>query len=209
MPLLNRLLALKGIHYLVTRFGSRSLRSLAFDEKYRRGNWDHHNDGGSELTSIVLRHLRNGDLLVLGCGSATVLDGVETSGLNSALGVDLSREAIRLASRFACARIHFLIQDMELLELTSSYDVILFSESLYYVPLYRQSALLQRLSNHLKEGGVFIVTLSEPKRYAEILNNIRGLFDVQEDRPFVGSSRHILVFTASASAGIMSPSGPS
>jgi hypothetical protein len=36
---LKQLLAAKGIHYFVTRFGPARLRGMAFDEKYRRGDW--------------------------------------------------------------------------------------------------------------------------------------------------------------------------
>ena len=107
-----RILNTKGIHYLVTRFGSRKLRSLAFDGKYRSGGWDGNADGGSELSEIVSSYLRRGDLLMLGCGSATLLRGLEPSGQNSVLGVDLSAEAVRLASRFANSRVSFVVQDM-------------------------------------------------------------------------------------------------
>lgn len=195
--MLKRLLAARGIHYLVTRFGSRKLRALAFDGKYQSGRWGSHHDGGGELAAMVSQYLRKGDLLILGCGGATVLEGLEASGLNSALGVDLSAEAVRLASRFASSRVAFLVQDMELLKWNSDYDVILFSESLYYVPAQRQLPLLRRLGNHLKHGGVFIVTLAEPKRYADILNLIRGGFDVRVDRAFGGSFRHVIVFAVS------------
>jgi SAM-dependent methyltransferase len=191
----RRLLAAKGIHYLVTRYGTRKLRALAFDGKYERGSWRGHNDAGGELAALVAHYLRQGDLLILGCGGATVLEEVTASGLNSALGVDISAEAIRLANRFAGPRVSFLVQDMELLECSSEYDVILFSESLYYVPAQRQLPLLRRLSGFLREGGVFIVTLAEPERYSDILGRIRGEFDVRIDRTFAGSSRHVIVFS--------------
>lgn len=194
--MLRRLLAARGIHYLVTRFGSRRLRALAFDSKYQGGRWGDYDDGGGQLSAMVSHYLRKGDLLILGCGGATVLEGLEASGLNSSLGVDLSTEAVRRASGFASSRVSFLVQDMELLECSSDYDVILFSESLYYVPAQRQLPLLRRLSKHLKHGGVFIVTLAEPQRYADILKRIRGAFDVHVDRAFDGSSRHVIVFAA-------------
>lgn len=199
--MLRRLLAARGIHYLVTRFGSRKLRALAFDGKYQAGRWGGHDDGGGELAAMVSHYLRKGDLLILGCGGATVLDGLEASGLNSALGVDLSAEAVRLASRFASSRVSFVVQDMELLDCSSEYDVMLFSESLYYVPAQRQLPLLRRLSKHLKHGGAFIVTLAEPQRYADILKRIRGEFDVCIDRAIGGSSRHVIVFAIARSAG--------
>jgi len=191
---IRRLLAARGIHYLATRFGWRKLRSLAFDEKYRAGDWNFRTDGTGELAAVIRRYLRAGDLLIMGCGGASILEGVEASGLNSALGIDISEEAIRLASRFASARIAFRLADMETFQCPHPYDVILFSESLNYVPATRQMPLLKRLAEQLKPGGALVVTFAQAKRYADILERIRRNFAVLEDRPFPGAKRHLLVF---------------
>lgn len=196
--MIKRLLALKGIHYFVTRFGWEGLRSRAFDGKYERGDWSSHGDGKGELPAAINRYLRQGDLLIMGCGGASVLDGLQSPGFTSALGVDLSPEAIRLAGRFAAERVTFQVADMESFQCPKPLDVILFSESIYYVPASRQVALLQRLSASLKPGGVFIVTLAEAVRYAAILARIRESFTVLEDRPFPHSSRQLIVFSPQA-----------
>ena len=133
----------------------------------------------------------------MGCGGASILDGVEPGGLNSALGVDLSPEAIRLSSRFASDRVSFAISDMETFECPRLYDVILFSESLYYVNSTRQVPLLKRLAKSLKPGGVFIVTFAEARRYRDILERIRSAFKVLDDRNLPQSSRYLIVFNAS------------
>jgi len=91
-------LAARGLHYFVTRFGWDSLRSAAFDEKYRRGDWNFEGEASQELSSIVRKYLRGGDLLIMGCGSASILQGFDSSTFVSVLGLDLSTEAIRLAS---------------------------------------------------------------------------------------------------------------
>jgi 2-polyprenyl-3-methyl-5-hydroxy-6-metoxy-1,4-benzoquinol methylase len=192
---IRRILAAKGIHYLVTRFGPQSLRRMAFDEKYRVGDWRFKNDSSGELPDLVRKYVRKGDLLMLGCGGAAVLEGLKQGDLTSALGVDLSDEAIRLANRYASESIRFKTGDMETFISDSHYDVILFSESLNYIPLANQEKLLQRLGNYLKKGGVFIVTFAQAKRYSAMIEGIRKHFQVREDRPFRGSSRHLLVFT--------------
>ena len=193
---IRQLLAAKGIHYVATRFGWQKLRALAFDEKYRQGDWTFHADGGDELVGVIGGYLRNGDLLILGCGGASILEGLESKGFNSALGIDLSEEAIRLASRFASERVSFQLGDMVEFECPRPYDVILFSESLNYVPATGQSRLLLRLSEHLKPGGVFVTTFAQAARYQDILERIRRGFVVIEDRTFSGSSRHLIVFHA-------------
>ena len=192
--MIRRLLAARGFHYLVTRFGPTKLRSLAFDEKYRRGDWSSHTDGTGELPVLIKRYLRKGDLLIMGCGGCSVLEGLNATEMSTALGIDLSQEAIHLAGRYTSERISFQTADMVTFECPRAYDVILFSESLYYVPSAQQEALLRRLGGQLKPGGVFVVTFAQAKRYEYILELIRKHFAVQEDRTFSGSSRHVIVF---------------
>jgi SAM-dependent methyltransferase len=190
----RQLLAAKGIHYLATRFGWRKLRSMAFDEKYRRGDWNFSADGTGELAPVLCRYLGEGDLLVMGCGGASILKDLEAANLKSALGIDLSPEAIRLAGRFASEKISFQLADMVTFRCPHPYDVILFSESLYYVPGTKQESLLRRLAESLKPGGVFVVTIAQARRYMDILDGIRKNFAVLEDCPFSGSDRHLIVF---------------
>ncbi|HJZ75877.1 MAG TPA: class I SAM-dependent methyltransferase [Vicinamibacterales bacterium] len=190
----RKLLGAKGVHFLVTRFGSEKLRRVAFDDKYRRGVWAFDGDSSGELPEVVKRYLRKGDLLVLGCGRASVLDGLRDAELNSVLGVDLSGEAIRLAGRHASSKVRFEIANMETFTCAGRYDEILFSESLYYVPARKQLRALFRLASCLKPDGVFIVTLAEAARYQDIIVKIRANFRMLEDRAFSDSPRHLLVF---------------
>jgi 2-polyprenyl-3-methyl-5-hydroxy-6-metoxy-1,4-benzoquinol methylase len=130
----------------------------------------------------------------MGCGGASIIEGLGRDSFASILGIDLSQEAIRLAGRYAAERISFQQADMETFECPHPFDVILFSESLNYVPVTTQVSFLQRLAQNLKPGGAFIVTLAQAARYAAILENIRKNFNVLEDRSFSDSSRHLIVF---------------
>jgi 2-polyprenyl-3-methyl-5-hydroxy-6-metoxy-1,4-benzoquinol methylase len=187
-------LTARGIHYIATRFGPLRCRGIAFDEKYRCGHWVFESDGGPELTGVICRYLRKGDLLILGCGSAAILEDLKKEGMNSALGIDISQEGIRLASRFACDNVSFQVADMVRFECPQAYDVILFSESLNYVPSMRQVPLLKRMAGSLRPNGALLVTLSESKRYWNILIRIRRNFNVLEDFMLSGSNRHVIAF---------------
>lgn len=191
---LKQILAARGIHYFVTRFGPAWLRGLAFDEKYRRGDWNFKGESSDELPSVIRKYLRAGDLLILGCGGASVLESLRKEAIGSVLGLDLSSEAVRLANRYADRNISFQTGDMVTFQCPRDYDVILFSESLYYVPSAQQEALLKRLAKHLKPGGAVIVTLAQADRYHAIIELIRGRFQVVEDHKFSNSERHLLVF---------------
>src|SRR5580704_15021259 len=121
----KRILAAKGIHYLATRFGPARLRGMAFDEKYKRGDWNFSEDG-AEMPLVVSKYLHGGDLLMLGCGSATLLGQFEPGAFRSVLGLDLSEEAIRQAREIKRENISFQVADMVTFPCPRPYDVILF-----------------------------------------------------------------------------------
>jgi SAM-dependent methyltransferase len=194
----RQFLALPGIHYFAWRFGWKKLRSQAFDAKYRSGDWSFGDDGSGALASVIRDYLNKGDLLIMGCGGASILKDFQTDEISSSLGIDLSEEAIRLANRFASKNITFYVADMMTFKSPHAVDVILFSESLYYIPENKQQLLLRQLSADLKPSGAFIVTLAESKRYKGMLDSIRHHFCVLEDRTFSGSARHLLVFRPSS-----------
>jgi SAM-dependent methyltransferase len=191
---IKQLLAAKGVHYFVTRFGPAWLRSAAFDEKYRRGDWNFKRENSDELPSVIRHYLRGGNLLILGCGGASLLESFGPEDFSRVLGLDLSPEAVRLANRFAGKNISFQVGDMLTFQDASDYDVILFSESLYYVPSSQQAGLLKRLAKQLKTGGVFVVTLAQPARYHAVIELIRNRFQVVDDRKFPNSDRQLLIF---------------
>jgi 2-polyprenyl-3-methyl-5-hydroxy-6-metoxy-1,4-benzoquinol methylase len=192
----RRFLAARGVHYFVTRFGSRKLKVMAFDEKYRRGDWSFSPGAERELAEVARRYLQNGDLLMMGCGGASLLQGLQSHEFKSALGIDISEEATRLASRLSSDRISFQRADMLTFQCPCPYDVILFSESLNYVPVPDQVPLLNRLTANLKPNGVIIVTFAQAHRYKTILDRIRQHFVVVEDHTFPNSTRHLIVFRA-------------
>lgn len=130
----------------------------------------------------------------MGCGGASVLEGLEAEGLNSAIGVDISAEAIRIASRYISSKVSLVQANMIDFLCTRLYDVILFAESLYYVPERIQKSFLRGLTQQLKPNGVVIVTFAQPKRYVAILKRIRRNFVIVEDRVLTGSHQHLIAF---------------
>src|ERR1035437_6706058 len=96
---LKQLLAAKGIHYFVTRFGPARLRGMAFDEKYRRGDWNFKGESSDELPSAIRKYLRAGRRLLLGGGGPPILESFKTTGFSSFLGLALWAEGVRPASR--------------------------------------------------------------------------------------------------------------
>jgi SAM-dependent methyltransferase len=67
------------------------------------------------------------------------------------------------------------------MEVTLEYDLILFEESLYYVPFSRQR-LLRRYARSLRPGGLFIVTVAHPDQFTGMIRMIRTNFQIIEDK---------------------------
>jgi SAM-dependent methyltransferase len=193
---IKRLLGLRGLHFFATRFGTKRLKSLAFDEKFRNGDWQFGEDSSGELARVVSNYANQGDLLIMGCGGAAILQHLESGRLASVLGIDIAKEAIRLASRYQAPNIAFQESDMIRFKCPRLYNLILFSESLNYVPFFKRKSYLQELCKALKPDGCIVITIAQSRRYSGILSMIRRSFQVLEDRKFSGSERHLIIIRA-------------
>jgi 2-polyprenyl-3-methyl-5-hydroxy-6-metoxy-1,4-benzoquinol methylase len=189
----RRLLCLPGVQYLTTRFCGPALRRLSFDEKFRTGQWNFSGESSVELANAVERYVNGGDILMLGCGTAAITQSLKPDCFKSFLGVDLSQEAIARANMRASDQIRFELGDMLHFTTNQRFDVILFSESLYYLKPWQRQPMLRRASGMLKPLGRIIVTISQPARFAGVLQMIRRNFSILEDRTFSDSQRHLFV----------------
>ena len=191
---ISKLLKLRGIHFFATRFGSKPLRKLAFEEKFRSGEWNFASDNPRELMDHVKRHANNGNILIMGCGGASILRDLAPDSYASVLGIDLSSEAIRLASHYASPKVAFQQADMTEFQCSKPYDLIIFSESINYIPFFQRKRYLQKMCQGLKPGGSILITISQAKRYRHIFRMITKNFEVLADRQFTGSTRRLILF---------------
>lgn len=195
VELKKRIFSLKGILYLVTRFGSENARKLALDGYYESGKWDYFESTHSEeVIASLEKYLNKGALLDMGCGPGIVSSLLDPDSYSYYLGVDASEEAINRANARATENKRFICRDFQGVDFGQEvFSVILFEESLYYLSSGHVD-YCQKLKKHLLPGGVFIVTVADPKRYASLLSSIRGAFNILEDRPLGNSRRCLLVF---------------
>ena len=195
---IRKLLGMHGVHYLVTRFGPQCLKLLAFDEKFHNGAWNFTNHPDYDLADVVKRYANKGNVLIMGCGTTSIMGCLEADGFSSVLGIDISSEAIRMASQYASPKVSFKQADMIHFKCPSSFNIILFPESLYYVSMPQRKALLQRFCASLKPEGCIIATFAQARRYARLLRMIRRNFHVLEDREFEAARRRLIVFRSSS-----------
>lgn len=190
-------------------YGPRVLKRHVWDKEYRENKWHFaDNTRGDCVYAFLERYARGGRILDLGCGSGNTANEMADSAYSCYTGVDISEEALAKArkrskensrenkNRFACS-------DFLAYEPADQFDVILFRESMYHVPLSKVTVLLDKYAKYLTEEGVFIVRLfagsretSKSKyRPTAMLRIIAENFDVVEKRQYAEpGSPAVIVF---------------
>src|SRR5882724_499794 len=131
---LKRLTGVRGVHYLLTRYGPKRLRRVSFDQKYKATAWESfYAEPESELAFVVKQFCAGGDILALGCGAAAVAGMLKPSWFKSFHGVDFSAAAIGIAKRKENAKVTFATGDMLNYKFPRPYQVILLAESIFYI----------------------------------------------------------------------------
>lgn len=191
---IKRLLALRGVFYVVTRFCGSGLRRSSFDAYYRSGRWDRLDTSHSEETvRVVEKYAGKGRILDMGCGTGMLASRLVEDSFEYYRGIDASTEAVRLCRKRTNEKTDFEVGDIQSYDCEDDFDCIVFQESLYYVPFFR-CRLLKRYAACLRPDGVFVVTVAHPRRFSRMIRMIRKNFEMVEDRLSPGGSRLYLVF---------------
>jgi len=139
------------------------LKRRLWNREFAAGRWDFiERTPGDPVYQCVEKHCKQGSILDLGCGSGNTGCELDVKAYHDYTGVDISEVALKKARQRSAAvqragRNRYVQSDILTYVPDRSYDVILFRESIYYIPQGRIKGLLNRYSNYLKPGGVFIV----------------------------------------------------
>ena len=153
-------------------------RAERWNHQYATGRWEVlkapiENARFDACIALLRRHAAGGRLLEIGCGEALLQRRLAPGDYQRLVGVDISDVAISRAQAFADNRVRYLVADMQKLELDETFDAVIFTESINYVP--RRHQLLRKYARFLNEGGVFIVSIYRNKRSAGIWTEIHSV----------------------------------
>jgi SAM-dependent methyltransferase len=196
-------------------YGPSSIKRFFWDKEYSEEKWSFaYNTAGDCVYAHLERHSANGSILDIGSGSGNTATEMAETSYRSYLGVDISEAALAKARRRSqeCGRQdknRFECGDFLTYVPTGQYDVILFRESMYHVPLGKVKETLDRYSVYLKEGGVFVVRLfassgdrpdgKDKPRPAAMLSIMETEFDVLEKARYeVPGKPTVMVFRPKA-----------
>jgi SAM-dependent methyltransferase len=185
--------SLQFVRGFLLSYGPSKIKKRFWDKEYSEEKWSFaYNTVGDCVYAHLEKHIENRNILDIGCGSGNT--ATEMAGTyRSYVGVDISEAALAKARRRSqeCGRAgknSFECADFLTYVPTGQFDVILFRESMYHVPLGKVKATLDRYSTYLKEGGVFVVRLfassagrtEDKQRPAAMLKIMEAEFDVLE-----------------------------
>ena len=200
-PLSNFIARLRRIlrARILKRWGSSETKQAIWDNEFAAGQWDYlERTSEDPVYGYLNRYAYQGSVLDLGCGSGNTGCEMEYSRYDRYTGVDISAQAVRRAeARSKNAgrqkKNEYFCDDIALFEPRERYDVILFRESLFYVPRTKVVGLLDRYRPWLTERGVFIVRMCDRRRYGGIVRRIERNYHVLETSP-AADANIIMVF---------------
>jgi SAM-dependent methyltransferase len=192
-------------------YGPSAIKKVLWDREYSSGTWSFNDKTANDCVYPYLEeYARGGSILDLGCGSGNTANELISSAYGSYLGVDISDIALDKARRRSGAsgrssKNRFLHADFLKYRPEQTFDVILLRESLYHVPLGSVKPTLDRYSERLIEGGVFIVRIAtkadgkDKSRPMAMLRIIESGFDILKRGQHGKSMATVVVFRPTAS----------
>ncbi|MGI0134223.1 MAG: class I SAM-dependent methyltransferase, partial [Candidatus Micrarchaeaceae archaeon] len=172
------------------RWDSLAAKQRAWDSEYEVGRWTYdrggqNNEGQEAIYRFIDRYNAGGSILDLGCGSGMTALEMKCD-FREYVGVDVSQVAVEKAratlSREAdrANKVRFFVSDISTFLPTGQFSVILFRESIYYVPQRRIKGMLERYCSYLGPDGVFIVRLCDRYRYKSIVTILETELKITE-----------------------------
>ena len=155
-----------AVRWLLQAYGTPKIKSALWNAEFASGRWDClERTAGDCVYPSVEQYAAQGSILDLGCGSGSTAVELAFDSYRDYNGVDISDVAIAKAAQRSKEagrgqKNHFQQSDFSHYVPAGHYDVILFRDSLYYVPVRKIQPMLESYSGHLSATGVFIVRLS-------------------------------------------------
>ncbi len=133
-----------------------------WEREYQYGRWDYLRGleelGHYSIIAGYCKYLRRGGaVLDLGCGEGLLLDALDIGAYSRYVGLDISATAIARAQSRQEPTADFVVGDICAYTPADKFDVIVFNETLYYLP--DPVACMRRYVPRLRDHGLFIVSM--------------------------------------------------
>jgi SAM-dependent methyltransferase len=168
---------------LSTRIAPTSYSAEDWDKEYATGHLKRLENlaeiGHYGVILNYVRVLEPRSILDVGCGHGILTPLLNHLSYESYLGVDLSAEAIRMATEnYGDARNRFTVGDAESFQCDQDFDLIIFNECLYYLKDPR--GLMATYTRLLRPGGHFLVSMYISPANKEIWHKLESDFALKD-----------------------------
>ena len=183
-------------------YGPSPIKKFFWDHEFSSGKWNFIDNTAGDCVYLHLdRFAKDRRVLDLGCGPGNTANELATSAYQTYVGVDISEAALLKARRRTgetgrTGKNLFVKDDFLNYVPTQRFDLILFRESMYHVPIGKVKTILDRYANYLKDGAVFVVRLhggTTKHRPKAMLNIIESEFEIIEKSQYPEEAT-VLVF---------------
>lgn len=185
-------------------YGPSTIKKRLWDAEFSGGKWNFIDDTRGDCVYPYLdKYVRKGTILDLGCGPGNTANEMTLDAYQRYVGVDISESALEKARQRSKAtgrggKNQFAQGDFLSYQPAQRFDVILFRESMYHVPLGKVKTVLDRYAPFLRQDGVFIVrmtatggTLGRPGMMVDVMESE---FDVVEKHQHGEGGPTVIVF---------------
>jgi SAM-dependent methyltransferase len=206
--------SLTVVQGLLKRYGPSKVKKILWDQEFSGTHWDFIDDTvGDCVYTYLEKHLKQGSILDLGCGPGNTANELPATAYTTYVGVDISEAALAKATKRTMQngradKNSFTCSDFLDYRPGQRFDVILFRESMYHVPLGEVKPILAHFSKYLKNEGVFIVRMNtlgpngQPKsRLTAAVGIMEAEFDVVEKSQYGPTGPTVIVFRPKRAAG--------
>ena len=172
---------------LLQAWGSATIKKNLWNKEFANGRWDYIENTPDDCIYFYLKKYGgNGSILDLGCGSGNTGNELDPGAYSSYTGIDVSDVAVQKARARSqltgrLEKNQYFQSDILAYVPTKSYNLILFRESIFYIPLGKIKAALDKFSKNLAPGGVFIVRMCDREKYRGILQIIKEGYEIVDE----------------------------
>ena len=182
------------------KWGGTRIRERIWNREFSGGRWNCLKDTPDDCVyQFVEKYCDGGSILDLGCGSGSTGNELNIAQYGSYTGVDVSGVAIEMAikrSQYNNRNKKNAFYQSDIYDYTPSrkFNVILFRDTIYYLPLKQIKPLLKRYSTHLEDNGFFIVRMFDKESGAQYIDLIKRNHKLIEEYAPADTKTIVLVF---------------
>lgn len=140
-------------------------RKQRWNRQYKKGRWQSLRSEKEALRyQKIIEYIsrfspKNPSILDIGCGDGLLTERINPEDYSYFLGLDFSRESIKIAKGKKLPKAEFLAADAVKYRPQQEFDVIVFNEAFYYIHETEKQNVLNRMLKNLAKDGIIITSI--------------------------------------------------